>query len=49
MQYSYDSNEDCYRINVGDVYQKLSRHQMKQYHLFGKPIHAQLLVADSPK
>ena len=49
LRYNFDSDEDCYRILVNDVYHKLSRHQMSQYYLLGEPIHAQLLTSDSPK
>merc|ERR1719454_290467 len=43
MQYSFDSAEDCYRIDTKDVYQKLVKHQMGQHYLLGRPIQAQLL------
>ena len=49
LRYSFDSDENCYRLYVNDVYQKLSKHQMSQYYLLGKPIYAQLLTSDSPK
>ena len=49
MQYRYDADEDCYRLDHGDVMTKLTKHQMNQQYLLGRPIYAQLLAADSPK
>ena len=49
IRYRYDGEEDCYRLYEQDVYQKLSKHQMKQYYLLGRPVYAELLSANSPK
>ena len=49
MQYRYDSAEDCYRLDAGDVVTKLSKHQMDQKSLLGRPFYVELLAADTPK
>ena len=49
MRYRYDPAEDCYRLDGADVFMKLSKHQMDQKYLLGRPIYVQLLAADSPK
>ena len=49
MRYKYDSSEDCYRLNGSDVIMKLSKHQMDQNYLLGRPFYVQLLAAEIPK
>ena len=49
MRYEYDSDEDCYRLNGQDVVAKLSKHQMDQKYILGRPFYVQLLAADTPK
>ena len=49
MRYRYDSGDDCYRLDGADVAMKLSKHQMNQEYLLGRPFYVQLISADSPK
>lgn len=49
MRYKYDSAEDCYRLDGSDVVMKLSKHQMEQNYLLGRPFYVQMLAADTPK
>ena len=49
MNYYFDTDEDCYRLDDEDVARKLGKHQLAEKYLLGRPFAVQFLNDDTPK